>query len=179
MATPVLAFTQLATECEAEGLTPKNAERLGAELAKTFDVKTDEVAVMRIERQSLAFVFPTKLANIGTIPLNTSSSVAARTASTKRSEIINNFAQSKHASVFESVELSSKPKMHQPGEKTEKQVHIIQKLMSVPVVGPAGVLGVLQVCRKGTSAPAAGPDFSQPDLQKLVMIAASLVKCFK
>lgn len=179
MATPVLAFAQLATECEAEGLTPKNGERMGAELAKVFDLKADEVAILRIERQSLAFVYPTKLHNVGTIPLNTSTSVAARTATTKRAEIINNFAQSKHASVFEAVELGIKPKAPPPGEKTDKHAYIIQKLMSVPVVGPAGILGVLQVCRKGTSAPAAGPDFTQSDLQKLVNIAAALVKCFK
>ena len=52
-------------------------------------------------------------------------------------------------------------------------------MMTVPVVGTAGVLGVIQVSRKGTSAPAAGNDFSQMDLQKLVAIATALAKCFK
>jgi hypothetical protein len=178
MATPVLAFAQLANECEAEGLASKNAEKIGAELAKTFTVQPDEVAVLKIEKSSLVFAYPTKLGHVGSIPINASSSVAGRTATTKRAEIINNFAQTKHASVFESVNLGGK-KMStaMPGEKEHTQV--IQKLMSVPVVTPAGVVGVIQISRKGTSAPAAGPDFTPADLQKLVTIATSLGKVFK
>ena len=93
---------------------------------------------------------------------------------TKRAEILNNFAQAKHTSIFESVDLTGKH--HVVGEKTEH--HLIQKLMSVPVIGPNGVLGVIEVCRKGTSAPTAGADFMPADMQKLVMIAGSLLKCF-
>jgi hypothetical protein len=179
MATPVLAFAQLANECEAEGLTPKNAEKIGAELAKTFNVQADEVAVLKVEKQSLGFAYPTKLGHVGTVPVNASSSVAGRTATTKRAEIINNFAQTKHASVFESVDLGGKPKGAVPGEKVDKHTHVIQKLMTVPVVTPTGVVGVIQISRKGTSAPAAGPDFTPADLQKLVTIATSLGKIFK
>ena len=179
MATPILVFAQIATECEAEGLSPKNGDRIGAELAKTFGVQPDEVGIMRVEKASLVFMYPSKLHNVGSIPLNTTNSVAARSATTKRAEIINNFAQAKHASVFEAVELGSVPK-HVPGEKaSEKQQHLIQKLMSAPVMGPAGAVGVVQVSRKGTSAPAAGLDFTPADLQKLVGIAGALAKCFK
>ncbi|MGH9670627.1 MAG: hypothetical protein ACRD3A_11015 [Terriglobales bacterium] len=179
MATPILAFAQLATECEAEGLSPKNGERIAGELVKTFGVQSDEVGIMRVEKASLVFVYPVKLHQVGSIPLNTANSVAARTATSKRAEIINNFAQAKHASVFEAVELGAVPK-HIPGEKpAEKHMHAIQKLMSAPVVGPAGAVGVVQVCRKGTSAPVAGLDFTPADLQKLVGIAGALAKCFK
>ncbi len=178
MAASVLAFTQLANDCEKEGLTPKNGEKIGAEMSKSFGVNADEVGILRVDKQSLVFVYPTKLHNVGTIPLNTASSVAARTATTKRAEIINNFAQAKHASVFEAVELGSRPKPA-PGEKVDKHSHVIQKLMSVPVLGPAGVLGVIQVCRKGYSAPASGADFTPADLQKLVTAASALTKCFK
>ena len=51
--------------------------------------------------------------------------------------------------------------------------------MTVPVVAAIGVLGVIQVCRKGKSAPEAGADFGPPDLQRLVAIATALAKCFK
>jgi len=179
MATPVIAFTQLANEFEADGLNPNHAEKLAGELAKTFSVQLDEVAVMKLDKNQLVFLYPSKLGQVGSIPLNTSNSVAARTATTKRAEAINNFAQTKHASVFESVKLSDKksnPSLT-PGGKEEK--HVIQKLMTVPVVGPNGVAGVIQISRKGTSAPAAGNDFTQLDLQKLVTIASTLVKCFK
>ncbi len=176
MATPALAFAHLATEIEAEGLTPKNGERVAAELAKGFNVKSDEIAILRLDKQNLLFVYPSKLHNVGTIPLNTSTSVAARTANTKRAEVINNFAQIKHASIFEAVDLGNKPAT----DSTEdKRAHIIQKLMSVPVTGPAGVAGILQVSRKGASGPSAGPDFTPMDLQKLVAIAGALAKCFK
>src|SRR5438445_11445695 len=175
MATPAAAFAQIATDCEAEGLTPKNGEKIGQEIAKAFNVQADEVGIMRVEKLNLVFVYPAKLHNVGSIPLNTTGSVAARCAQTKRAEVLNNFAQAKHTSIFESVDLKGK-QPHAIGEKAEHPV--IQKLVPVPVVGPAGVLGVIEVCRKGISAPASGPDFTPADMQKLVMIAGSLLKCF-
>src|ERR1044071_9182302 len=105
MATPVLAFTQLATECEAEGLAHKNAEKIGSELAKTFQVQPDEVAVLKVDKSTLQFAYPTKLGHIGTIPINASSSAAGRPATTRRAKIINNSAKTKHASVFKSVDI--------------------------------------------------------------------------
>lgn len=177
MATPVMAFAQIATECEADGLTPKNGERIANELAKVFNVKPMEVGVLRVDKANLIFVYPVKLHNVGSIPLNTTGSIAARTATTKRAEVINNFAQTKHTSVFEAVELESKPK--EIGKEHDHTVHMIQKLMSVPVVSGANTVGVIQVSRKGPAAPAAGADFTAQDLQKLVAVAAALAKCFK
>ena len=174
MATPAAAFAQIATEVEAEGLTPKNGEKIGHEIAKAFNVQNDEVGIMRVEKTNLVFVYPAKLHNMGSIPLNTTTSVAARSAQSKRAEILNNFAQAKHTSIFESVDLTGK--QHAIGQKTEP--HVIQKLMCVPVVGSNGTVGVIEVCRKGTSAPAAGADFIPADMQKLVMIAGSLLKVF-
>ena len=137
MATPVIAFTQLANEIEGDGLNPHHAERVAGELAKTFSVQLDEVAIMKLEKTQLVFLYPSKLGQVGSIPLNTSSSVAARTASTKRAEAINNFAQTKHASVFESVKLSDKKT--DPGHSGAKEEkHVIQKMMTAPVVGPNG-----------------------------------------
>ena len=179
MATPALLFAQLATECQAEGLSPKNAEKIGRELARTFGVKEDEVGILRIEKQHLMFCYPVRLHNVGSIPLNTANSVAVRTANTHRAEVINNFAQTKHTSVFEAVELSSHQSAVGDVEKSEHHVHMIQKLMSAPVLGPAGSIGVIEVSRKGTSAPASGADFTPADVQKLVACASALVKCFK
>ncbi len=177
MATPALVFAPIANECEADGLTPKNAERIGVELSKSFGVQPHEVGILKAAGQNLAFMYPPGLHNVGSIPLNTAGSVAARTATSKRAEVINNFAQTRHTSIFESVELD--PKQHVIGEKHERNVLPIQKLMSAPVVGPSGVVGVIQITRKGNTAPASGPDFSPADLQKLVAIAGALVKCFK
>ena len=180
MATAALPFAQLANECEAEGLSPKNSERIAREIGKAFGVKDDEVGIMRIEKQNLVFCYPPKLHNVGSIPLNTASSVAVRTANSRRAEVLNNFAQIKHTSIFEAVQLSGSGQHAAPAaDKQDRHLHVIQKLMSAPVVGPAGTLGVIQVSRKGTSAPAAGPDFTPADLQKLVAAASTLVKCFK
>ena len=180
MATAALPFAQIATECEAEGLTPKNAERIGHELAKTFGVKEDEVGILRIEKQNLVFCYPSKLHSVGSIPLNTSTSVAVRTSNSRRAEVINNFAQIKHTSVFEAVQLSgSGGPAAGGGDKPDRHLHVIQKLMSAPVVGANGTLGVIQISRKGTSAPSSGADFTPGDLQKLVAAAAALAKCFK
>jgi hypothetical protein len=172
MATLAAAFAQIANECEREGLTPNNSERIGQEIAKSFNVQPDEVGILKLEKTNLVFVYPGRLHNVGTIPLNTIGSVASRTATTKRAEVINAFAQAKHISVFESIDLG-----HKSG--TDKTTHTIQKLMSVPVVGQEGTLGVIEVCRKGQSAPASGPDFSPAELQRLVSIATALAKCFK
>jgi hypothetical protein len=179
MASPVLAFAQIANECEKDGLSTKNAERIGAEIAKIFSVHPDEVGILRLEKQNLLFVYPRQLGQVGSIPLNTSGSVAARTATTKRAEVINTFAQAKHVSVFEAVELTGKPKQIGAQAEAEKQAHVIQKMMSAPVMGTEGVLGVIEVCRKGPSGPTAGADFSPMDLQKLVAICGALAKCFK
>ena len=175
MATPAMAFAQIANECEAEGLSPKNADRVAQELAKAFNVKPDEVGIMRVDKAHLVFVYPTKLHNVGSIPMNTTGSVAAACATSKRAQILNNFAQAKHVSIFESVDLTGKQK----GMGEHGEAHAIQKLLCVPVLAPAGAVGVIEICRKGKSAPDSGADFMPLDMQKLVTIAGTLVKCFK
>jgi hypothetical protein len=180
LATPAIAFKQLADELQKDGLNPKNAVRVAGEIARTLNVKDHEVGILRLEKQMLHFVHPAKLATVGALPVNTSIAVAARVVSTKKPEVINSLAQTKHASVFESVELQKRPKVvGQQANPEEKLAHVIQKMMSVPIIGQAGVVGVIEVSRKGKSAPEAGADFSPADLQKLVTIASSLARCFK
>ncbi len=180
MSTPAIPFKQLADQLQKEGLTPKNAVRAAAEIARTLNVKDHEVGILRLEKQMLHFIYPAKLATVGAIPVNTSIAVAARVVTTRKPEIINNLAQTKHASVFEAVELQKKPKVvGQHADPEEKLAQVIQKMMSVPIIGPTAVLGVVEVSRKGKSAPEAGPDFTPADLQKLMTIAASLASCFK
>jgi hypothetical protein len=108
------------------------------------------------------------------IPLN-SNAVAARTANTKRPEIINNFSQMRPASVFESIPVDSKTRTRKP----ERGAMVIQKMMTVPAAGPGGVVGVIQLSRKGATQLSAGPDFQPGDLHKLLAAANVLAKCFK
>lgn len=181
MSTPAVAFTQLANKIGKEGLNSTNAGPVAAEIAKTFNVREHEVGILWLDKQQLHFIHPPKLAAAGTIPVSASTiAVAARVVNTKKAEIINNLAQTKHASVFEAIELQNKPKVAGRHVNPEERLaNVIQKMMTVPVLGPAGVMGVIEVSRKGNSAPEAGADFTPADLRKLTAIATSLAKYFK
>jgi hypothetical protein len=173
MATSTAALAQIKSECESAGLTVANSERIALELAKMFAVKQDEVGILKLEKDSLVFVHPTKLHNVGRIPLN-SPAVAVRTAHSKRPEAINNFTQTRHATFFEMADVSSKPGQR----KSARNEMVIQKLMSAPVVSGDQVVGVIQICRKGATAEAAGANFTTAELQNLVAVAAVLAQCF-
>src|SRR5215467_2313192 len=137
-------------------------------LAKMFQVQQTEVAILRLERGLLHFIFPDELRTAGSIPIS-SSSIAAHTAISKKSEIFNNFARVKHASVFETVKLGASE-----GVDASEPLPI-QKLMSAPVVDENHrVLGVIQISRKGWEASYAGADFSREDLHELEMAAGIL-----
>jgi hypothetical protein len=145
----------------------QDASEFCTTLAKLFRVKLSEVAVMRVDHGLLKFVLPEELKTAGAIPVSSSSAIAARTASTKKAEIFNNFAKIKHARVFETVKLVT------PEDAEKNEQSQIQKLMSVPVLdGQHKVLGVIQVCRKGFDAVSAGADFSSVDLDRLAIAAA-------
>jgi hypothetical protein len=142
-----------------------------AALAKLFGVRPTEVALMRLEKGLLNFVHPEQLKTAGSIPVSSSSAVAAHTASTKKTELFNAFVKVKHASIFESVKLNSAES--EDVERTGQNA--IQKLMSAPVLdSQRKVLGVVQVCRKGFDAATAGPDFTLDDLQQLELAAKVL-----
>jgi len=175
LASSTLPFSQLAEQCQATGLTPENTARIAAVLSRSFGVHDDEVAILKLEQAQLRFIYPPQLSNVGVIPLNNSNSLAARTANTKRPEVINNFAQMRHASIFESVPVESKTRA---AGKTERNAIVIQKVMSVPVIGPAGVTGVIQISRKGATPKAAGADFYPSELSRLAAAATALAKCF-
>src|SRR5271168_852684 len=111
-------------------------------LAKIFRVQYSEVALLRLEKGLLRFVFPEYLRTTGAIPIS-GKAIAAHTALSKKAEIFNNFAKVKHASIFETIK---------PGGFDEEQSrpNPIQKLMSVPILDrESNVLGVIQISRKG------------------------------
>jgi hypothetical protein len=137
-------------------------------LARMFEVQQTEVAILRLEQGLLHFIFPDELRTAGSIPIS-SSSIAAHTAISKKSEIFNNFARVKHASIFETVKLGTSE-----GVDASEPLPI-QKLMSAPVVDEdARVLGVIQISRKGSESNFAGADFSREDLHELELAAGIL-----
>jgi hypothetical protein len=107
---------------------------------------------------------PQALKNVGFIPLSSHSALAARTARENRTEVDNNFHETRHARVFEGV-------------KTESlSAEAIQKIVSAPITVDGKVVGVFQVSRKGVSAAASGPDFSHDDVNKINSICRPLGK---
>jgi hypothetical protein len=91
----------------------------------------------------------------GTILLSSAAALAARTARENRLDVVNNFAQSRHASLFEGVPLG------------RRQDVCIQKLMSAPNLRRGEVVGGVQICRKGESQQDCGADFKSADLKTL------------
>src|SRR5882672_266689 len=145
-------------------------ERVSGKLAQILNVSRNEVAVLRVEKGSLRFVFPPELRAAGVIPMS-SSAVAARTVSTRTSLLSNNFARVKHASLFETVKLGAAE------ERQGSEQMPIQKIMSVPISSPEGkVMGAIQVSRKGLDSSLAGTDFTNDDLKKLEQAAVILAR---
>jgi GAF domain len=141
-------------------------ESICACVAKIFQVRETEVALLELNGGLLNFIFPPELKTAGAIPL-TSSAVAARTAQSRHAELFNSFTRVKHNSIFELVKLGN----------TGLDEQVIQKLMSAPVVTASGrVLGVIQISRKAPRPDAAGPDFTPDDLRKLESVARFVAK---
>ena len=157
-------IAELSNHSSLETLLGEHAspESFCKSLARLFQVKPTEVALLRLEHGFLKFLFPPELRTVGAIPLTSSSAVAAHTATSKKLELFNSFNEVKHAGVFETVRLGKS----ESGEITDH--YPIQKLMSAPVLSADGqLLGVLEVCRKGADLKNAGPDFTMDDLQQL------------
>ncbi len=145
-------------------------EKVSAKLAQILNVARNEVAVLRMEKGSLRFVFPPELRAAGVIPVS-SSAVAARTAVMGTSLLSNSFARVKHVSLFETVKLGAA----QDSQGSEQMP--IQKIMSVPVSQPGEkVVGVIQISRKGLDSSLAGRDFTGEDLKRLEQAAAVLAR---
>ena len=143
------------------------ADKACLKLADVLRVRRSEVALLRLEKGSLRFIFPPELRSAGALPL-TGTAVAARTAATRTSLLSNTFMRVKHVSLFEAVKLGADA---DEDDRSQGQMPI-QKIMSVPVArAEGGVIGVVQVSRKGLDALAAGADFTLTDLKQLEQAA--------
>jgi hypothetical protein len=149
-------------ELQRMGSESASPEMLCLTLARILRVNRNEVALLRVEKGCLRFVFPPELREAGFLPMS-GSAVAARTASTKSPLLSNSFARVRHVSLFETVKLGGAD-----AEEPGAQQLPIQKIMSVPVTGPNGhIAGVVQISRKGLDPNLAGNDFTNDDLKLL------------
>jgi hypothetical protein len=153
-------------EKQAAPIPPESLERVAKAIADIFRLKTDEVAVLEIlpPGKLLRFVVPAQLRAVGTIPLNSTSALAARTVRLRRAEVINNFHSFPHATVFEGVPM---------GLRYDESIY---KIVSAPILSENHPVGVVQLCRKGISPLDAGPDFTASDLAELKGLSNLLVR---
>ena len=146
-----------------------SSEQVCQKLAQILRVRRSEIALLRVEKGSLRFIFPVELRSAGVLPLS-GSAVAARTAATRTPLLSNSFMRVRHVSLFEAVKLS-------PGEEDKSMEQMpIQKIMSVPVASGDKVIGVVQVSRKGLDQKMAGADFTGEDLRRLEQAADILAR---
>lgn len=161
----------LVNALESNGAAPDSdsLDKVAKILAKLFSVDKDEVAILKLvpKYKSLKFVIPEKLTPVGTIPLTSTTALAARTVRERKAELINNFSTARHVNVFEAVPL---------GRDTSE---LIQKIMSAPILDGTKVYGVVQISRKARSLPQAGADFTQKELRTLVSLAPTLDRFLK
>jgi len=154
---------------EESGNQQLSIAALAERIAKDLQVNPDEVAILAIsERQrSLNFLVPEALRNVGSIPLSSTSALAARTARESRPDIQNNFSAVRHATVFEGVKADT------------LSTAAIQKIISAPILFDGKVIGVIQISRKAASVQEAGPDFLPDDLGRVLAICKPLGKLIR
>ena len=155
---------------ESQLVNVGSPEQCRAALSKIFRCADRRSRPAPPGKWTARFLFPIELATAGTIPISSSTAVAAHTAVTKKVELFNNFTRVKHASIFETVKSTGAS-----GE--ELRPATIQKLMSAPVLDKkSAVMGVIQICHKGFDLNSAGADFTLDDLQKLEAAAKALAQ---
>jgi hypothetical protein len=154
---------------ESEGAPGISLSAVAEKIAKNLGVKHDEIAILAVSNRwrHLHFLVPEGLKNVGFVPLSSNSALAARTARESRPEIENNFASTRHATVFESVKFAS------------DAAGAIQKMISAPILLDGKVIGVIQVSRKGANPHSAGPDFTAQDLGNILALCKPLGKMLR
>ena len=168
----VADLESLVNAMESGGVAPgfRHAfAQLGITLAKLFGVELDEVAILKLapKHKSLKFLIPVQLSQVGTIPLTSTTALAAKTARERKPDLLNNFSSARHANVFEAVPLG------------RDSSELIQKIMSAPILDGTRIHGVAQISRKARSLALAGADFTQKDLRTLVSLSPTLDRFLK
>src|SRR5438105_9870438 len=158
-----------ALEAEDAGAAQPSLPAIAEKIAKIIGVRGDEVAILAVSTRwrHLHFLVPEALKNVGFVPLSSNSALAARTARESRPEIENNFAATRHATVFESVKFASDAS------------GAIQKMISAPILLDGKVIGVIQISRKGANPHSAGPDFTAQDLGNILALCKPLGKMLR
>lgn len=137
----------------AKTLTER-AEILANFLSKEFKVNVEDIAILMEKLGALSFIWPSTLASCA-VPIDLKST-AGKTFKEKKTFIFNKFAEVEHVSLFEKF------------VKDENFNTLpIQKIISAPFTKNTGIIGVIQVSRKGKS-PLDCVDFNKDDGLKIL-----------
>lgn len=147
------------------GAPDAQIQLLVATLSRIFNLNLNEVAIYRLdeERGVLRFLWPEKLKHIGSIPLSSFDSLAARTARERVVLLENSFAAQRHANAYEKIRL-------EPGVAASPKP--IQKIISAPIIHGAAVRGVIQLSRKGDANCPQIKNFTDEDGTALLALAS-------
>ena len=151
-------------EKSAEARWRDALEMVATHISEAFKVTLTEIAILvrTKDGQTLRFVYPPALAvGPNAFPLRVWS-VAGNVLKSGTAFLDNSFAETKHLSFYEHVNLG--------GSKSG----IIQKIMVVPLPSRVDNFGVVEVSRKGSNPDEAGPDFTSSELQRLANIVKTV-----
>lgn len=137
-------------------------ERIVMAISQVYRVTPEEVALFLYDSrmEMISFLWPVRLRNAGTLPLNAHNSLVARTVRETRATLDNSFHTTPHASIFERFRLAP--------DSPPLPIH---KIMSVPLSHNGEIKGVIQVSRKGQNGNSAGDDFTPGQLAALTRMA--------
>lgn len=139
-------------------------------LSRTFNVKSDEVAFLVLDRQgeNLTFMAPTYLASLkANFPYDRQRSVAGRSLWDRKPCIQNKLPAVNHLSYFERL----KRKNSRPTR--------IEKMLTYPVYVGSSPLGVVQISRKWTLGSPMPRDFRIEDIQFCEEIRGCFIDLFQ
>lgn len=168
--------SELTTICPGDTVGTDVAEKalqlMSDYLRERFQVAPDEVALFKlVDDDHLSFVLPRELVNKGTIPVNASQSVAAKTVTSMKAACFNDFQSQRHITFFEGIKINAEVK------------GLIQRMLCAPIVHDKKVIGIIQISRKGPDQVQCGAPFAPSDLDNLVQFCQStahhLVKVFQ
>jgi len=138
-------------------------------IAATFSVTENEVAVLvkTTDGTGLRFAYPPNLAaGANVFPIKVWS-FAGNVARTGIGAFDNAFTDKRHLSIYEHIRLD--------GPKSGT----IHKILAAPLKSERGVLGVVEVSRKGKDSAEAGLDFTSNDLALLYDILTRVSPCLE
>lgn len=162
MPTPAELIKAAAAQGPSRGALEAAAAALAHAVSEASGVRNDsEVAILLLNATGnlLKFVSPKALWDAqANFPATQKDSFAVQVLQTRKGKVDNKFSDVKHLKFFEMTKF---------GKSREKP---IQKMLALPLVDGAKVVGVVEISRKGDTPDEAGPNFTPEDANKVLAV---------